>query len=216
MTKQITWTNEKRTLRSLAPWDHNPRYIKDAQAERLLESFNEFGQVLPICIGPNNEVYDGHQRRNVIGAADEYGLDYEIDVRVASRELTERERQKLTVYLHKGAAGDWDWEELANWGIEGDLVEWGFDDIGAIMEASALTEIGDASTGDPTDRDLGDKRRQIKPVIYVDEVHDFEKAILATGLKNRGSAIMAICRHYLEEHGEEEQFDFTFESFPEV
>ena len=93
MAKQpITWTNEKRTLRSLTPWEHNPRYIKDAQAERLLESFNEFGQVLPICIGPRGEIYDGHQRRSVIGAADEYGLDYEIDVRVASRELSERER----------------------------------------------------------------------------------------------------------------------------
>lgn len=47
MTEQLTWTNEKRTLRSLTPWERNPRYIKDAQAERLSESFNEFGQVLP-------------------------------------------------------------------------------------------------------------------------------------------------------------------------
>jgi len=124
----ITWTNERRALRDLAPWEHNPRYIKDAQAERLLESFNEFGQVLPICIGPSGQIYDGHQRRNVIGAADDYGLDYEIDVRVASRELTERERQKLTVYLHKGAAGDWDWEELANSFEFDDLVLWGFDE----------------------------------------------------------------------------------------
>jgi len=124
---QITWTNEKRTLRSLAPWENNPRYIKDAQAERLLESFNEFGQVLPICIGPSGEVYDGHQRRSVIGAADAYGMDFEIDVRVASRELSERERQKLTVYLHQGAAGQWDFEELANSFDFDDLVLWGFD-----------------------------------------------------------------------------------------
>jgi hypothetical protein len=34
--------------------------------------------------------------------AGQYGMDYEVDVRVASRELTERERQQLTVYLHKG------------------------------------------------------------------------------------------------------------------
>lgn len=139
--KQITWTNEKRTLRQLTPWDHNPRYIKDAQAERLLDSFNEFGQVLPICIGPTNEIYDGHQRKSVIGAADEYGLDYEIDVRVASRALTDRERQKLTVYLHKGAAGDWDWEELANSFDFDDLTAWGF----------APYELGVA--GEPVDKD---------------------------------------------------------------
>lgn len=126
--KQLTWTNEKRKLRDLTPWEHNPRYIKDKQAERLLESFTEFGQVLPICIGPANEIYDGHQRRNVIGAADEYGLDYEVDVRVASRELTERERQKLTVYLHQGATGNFDFEALANTFDFSDLVLWGFDE----------------------------------------------------------------------------------------
>ena len=124
--QQLTWTNEKRKLRDLAPWEHNPRYIKDAQAERLLESFNEFGQVLPICIGPDGEIYDGHQRRSVIGAADEYGLDYEIDVRVASRKLSERERQKLTVYLHQGATGQWDWDALADSFDFDDLVLWGF------------------------------------------------------------------------------------------
>lgn len=128
MTEQLTWTNEKRTLRSLTPWERNPRYIKDAQAERLLESFNEFGQVLPICISPSGDILDGHQRRSVIGAADEYGLDYEVDVRVASRELSERERQKLTVYLHQGATGAWNWDELANSFEFDDLVLWGFDE----------------------------------------------------------------------------------------
>lgn len=126
--QQLTWTNEKRTLRSLTPWERNPRYIKDAQAERLLESFNEFGQVLPICIDPRGDILDGHQRRSVIGAADEYGLDYEVDVRVSSRELTERERQKLTVYLHQGATGSFDFEMLANDFEFDDLVLWGFDE----------------------------------------------------------------------------------------
>lgn len=128
MTEQLTWTNEKRTLRSLTPWERNPRYIKSAQAERLLESFNEFGQVLPICISPSGDILDGHQRRSVIGAADEYGLDYEVDVRVASRELTERERQKLTVYLHQGATGAWDWEKLETEFDFSDLLSWGFDE----------------------------------------------------------------------------------------
>lgn len=145
--QQLTWINEKRTLRSLTPWEHNPRYIKDAQAERLLESFNEFGQVLPICIAPNGDILDGHQRRSVIGAADEYGLDYEVDVRVASRELTERERQKLTVYLHQGATGQFNFDELANWDLS-DLVLWGFDEDFLLGEGfdvdTAPTESADA------------------------------------------------------------------------
>jgi len=56
-----------------------------------------------------------------------YGADYEVDVRVASRALTEKEREKLTVFLHKGAAGDWDFDVLANEFELDDLLDWGFD-----------------------------------------------------------------------------------------
>ncbi len=211
--QSITWTNERRKLADLIPWEHNPRTIKQKQAERLVDSVETFGQVETLAIGPQNEIYNGHQRLSVL--AGQYGMDYEVDVRVASRELTERERQQLTVYLHKGAAGDWSFDEIANWGIEEDLVSWGFDDIAAIVEAAQSTAIEESSTGS-ADRMLGDKRKQIKPVIYADEIGDFEKAILATGLRNRGEAIMTICRFYLEQHddGEEKgQFDVSFEDF---
>lgn len=157
MTKQLTWTNEKRKLRDLTPWEHNPRYIKNEQAERLLESFTEFGQVLPICIDPVNGILDGHQRRNVIGAADEYGLDYEVDVRVASRELTERERQKLTVYLHQGATGSFDFEALANTFDFSDLVLWGFDE-------SQLLGFGDVPDFAPVGADEQPRLDQKAPV----------------------------------------------------
>jgi hypothetical protein len=123
-TQSITWTNERRKLADLIPWEHNPRTIKQKQAERLVDSVETFGQVETLAIGPQNELYNGHQRLSVL--AGQYGMDYEVDVRVASRELTERERQQLTVYLHKGAAGDWDWEELANSFEFEDLTTWGF------------------------------------------------------------------------------------------
>jgi len=45
MGKSITWTNEKRKLRELKPWARNPRVIKNKQAERLVESVQDFGQV---------------------------------------------------------------------------------------------------------------------------------------------------------------------------
>jgi hypothetical protein len=124
-TQSITWTNERRKLADLIPWEHNPRTIKQKQAERLVDSVETFGQVETLAIGPQNEIYNGHQRLSVL--AGQYGMDYEVDVRVASRELTERERQQLTVYLHKGAAGEFDFSELANWGIEDDLLAWGFE-----------------------------------------------------------------------------------------
>ena len=78
-----------------------------------------------IAIGPGNEIYNGHQRLKVL--SQKYGSNYEVDVRVASRALTEKEREKLTVYLHKGAAGDWNFDLLANEFELDDLLNWGFD-----------------------------------------------------------------------------------------
>lgn len=124
MSDRITWTNEKRRLDELQPWPRNPRQINKDQAKRLAQSFDEFGQVETIAIGPGNQVYNGHQRLNVL--MDKHGGDYEIEVRVSSRELTEKEREKLTVFLHKGAAGEWNFDTLANEFEVDELVEWGF------------------------------------------------------------------------------------------
>ena len=121
----LLWTNEKRKLSQLKPWPRNPRQIKQDQAKRLGESFDQFGQVETLAIGPDGEIYNGHQRLNVLMV--EHGADYEVDVRVASRPLTEKEREKLTVYLHKGAAGEWDFDVLANEFELDDLLDWGFD-----------------------------------------------------------------------------------------
>src|SRR3990167_8934147 len=122
--KSIYWTNERRRLADLQPWPRNPRQIKTDQAKRLVESFDQFGQVETIAIGPDSEVYNGHQRLNVL--LQQHGGDYEVDVRQASRPLTEKEREKLTVFLHKGAAGEWDFDTLANEFELSELLEWGF------------------------------------------------------------------------------------------
>ena len=104
MADCIVWTEEQRKLRDLQPWERSPRQITREQADRLVESFDEFGQVETMAIGPDNQIYNGHQRLSVL--RQKYGDDYEVDVRVASRPLTEKEREKLTVFLHKGAAGE--------------------------------------------------------------------------------------------------------------
>ena len=111
-------------LGQLQPWERNPRKLTKAQAERLADSLETFGQVETIAIGPGNEVYNGHQRLSVLLKV--HGGGYEIEARRASRELSEAERRKLTAYLHAGAVGDWDWDALAAWDV-GELVTWGFD-----------------------------------------------------------------------------------------
>jgi len=123
--ERITWENDKRKLSELIPWPRNPRQVKVDQVRRLQESIDLFGQPETIAIGPGNEIYNGHQRLK--SWADKYG-DIEVDVRVASRELSEKEREKLTVFLHKGAAGEWDFDVLANEFDVDDLLDWGFED----------------------------------------------------------------------------------------
>ena len=81
MTAKITWTNETRKLSELKPWTRNPRQIDKASAERLADSFEAFGQVETIAIGPDNELYNGHQRLNVL--QDKHGKDFEVEVRVS-------------------------------------------------------------------------------------------------------------------------------------
>ena len=41
-------------------------------------------------------------------------------------------------------------------------------------------------------------RKQIKPVLYAADISTFEEAIKATGLINRGEALIEVCRFYLE------------------
>ena len=126
MTEAITWTNSTRKLSELIPWPINPAQIGKDEAKRLEESLTEFGQIQTIAISPTDEIYDGHQRQTVWGASRKFGMDYEVDVRVSSRELTEQERKKLVIYLRKGTVGAFDWDILANNFEIPDLLEWGF------------------------------------------------------------------------------------------
>ena len=148
MADKITWTNERRKLGDLIPWEINPRQIKADQAKRLAQSLDEFAQIETIAVGPNNEVYNGHQRLRVW--ITEHGADYEVDVRVSSRSLTEDERKKLTVYLHKGATGEFDFDLLANNFEIDDLLEWGFEtfELQLYTEPAEFTEYDESVAED--------------------------------------------------------------------
>ncbi len=71
----ITWTNETRKLSQLLPWEHNPRRITEKQAVHLQTSIRKFGFALPYLISPENNIYDGHQRKALMGIMQEYGHD---------------------------------------------------------------------------------------------------------------------------------------------
>ena len=120
----VTWTNVQVTLGELKPWADNPRLSSKRQAQRILDSWRQFGQVQTVAIGPQNEVYDGHQRLSALLTV--HGPSYQVDARRCSRELSDVERRALVVTLHAGAVGSWNWDAIANWDA-GELQEWGFD-----------------------------------------------------------------------------------------
>jgi DNA modification methylase len=95
-----------------------------AQAQRILDSFKRFGQVITVAIDPENNVIDGHQRLSALLTI--HGEDYEIDARRSNRALTTEERQELVAALHLGAFGSWDWDKLAGFDA-GILSAWGAD-----------------------------------------------------------------------------------------
>lgn len=75
------------------------------------------------------------------------------------------------------------------------------DEIEALLEAGEIeAQVAGALDGESvsTDRKMGDKKKQVKPVLYADEIAVFEQALRATKLINRGAALMAICKFYLE------------------
>ena len=123
----LFWTNTRVRLGDLEPWERNPKTISKRNAERLLRSWDEMGQVQTVAIGPAPNplpVYDGHQRLSALLAR--YGVDYEVDARQSNRRLTEDERARLVLLLHTGTTGAWDWSELAAWD-ETLLQDCGFD-----------------------------------------------------------------------------------------
>ena len=180
----ITWSNVQVTLGELQPWADNPRLSSKRQAQRLLDSWRQFGQVQTVAIGPSNEVYDGHQRLSALLTV--HGPSYQVDARRCSRELSDVERRALVVTLHAGAVGSWNWDNLANWDA-GELQEWGFDsetlmtwqrDVGAL---DAFLESQQAETEIPEQQTEILPRQMLRILVSVplDEAADVRQAINA-------------------------------------
>jgi hypothetical protein len=121
MSEPIKWTNVTLKLSQLKKWENNPAEISKEAAGRLVECFNEFGQIETLAVDPENRLVDGHQRLDTWLA--KYG-DIEVDCRKASRLLTEKERQKIAVMLRSGAVGRYNWDVVSGWNAD-DLQGWG-------------------------------------------------------------------------------------------
>ena len=156
----VTWSNVQVMLGELQPWADNPRLSSKRQAQRLLDSWRQFGQVQTVAIGPQNEVYDGHQRLSALLTV--HGPSYQVDARRCSRELTDEERRALVVTLHAGAVGSWDWDSLSGWDA-GLLQEWGFDGDTLTNWQKDVTALDAFLESERTEAEIPEKKIEIRP-----------------------------------------------------
>lgn len=170
----LTWKPVVVRLGDLEPWQRNPRKMRRKAAERLLQSWREFGQVQTVAVGPNNEVYDGHQRLQALLTV--YGPDYQVIALQSNRSLTEEERERLVLILHAGAVGEWSWDVLKEWdpatlavgGIDQELYESLQRDIMALggllefMDTDITAELEPPEEFQEYDEDVADNVEVVK------------------------------------------------------
>lgn len=124
----ITWTTQKRKLGDLIEWPKNPRTLTEKQARYIEASLRKFGLADPPIINTDNVIVGGHQRKRIMSLMEEFGAEAEIDVRVPSRPLSERELEELNIRLNQNT-GSFDFEALTATFEVNDLLAWGFEPV---------------------------------------------------------------------------------------
>ena len=107
----IKWTTEKSKLSELVPDRNNPRTLSAHDHRQLKKSLKKFNLASVPVVDSSNNILAGHQRIAIL--TQEYGRDYEIDVRVPSRELSEDEVTEYRLRDNRNH-GDFDYDILAN------------------------------------------------------------------------------------------------------
>src|SRR4030066_369569 len=137
MSEKLLWHTEKRRIDDLIPYEHNPRQMSEKQVKDLTKSLEKFDLVEIPAIDTDNKIIAGHQRLKImqlIGRGEE-----EIDVRLPSRKLTDKEFQEYNIRSNKNT-GEWSFDGLANnFEIE-DLKEWGFDEKDLRIDLNVIEE----------------------------------------------------------------------------
>lgn len=120
----MQWHNEVRDMRELKPHPRNPRLATDRGMAALEKSIERNGDFDTIAINLDGTVLSGHRRRDLYLKRGEF----EKEVRVPERMLTEEEAEAVLIEANKAIAGEWDFEILANdFEIE-ELMDYGFTD----------------------------------------------------------------------------------------
>jgi len=205
-------------MAELKPDPKNARRHTPRNRDLIRRSLQEVGPFRSIGVDGEGIVRAGN---GVYEQAQQLGLKIRV-VEAAPDELIAVKRPDLTgaaaerAALYDNQAGElseWDTGVLAQIASEAPQVLDGIFDDGdlaaMLAEAGELDQVEADLMGEGREKapdlksGLGDTNAKIKPVIYARDLADFERAIRATGLPNRGEALMRICRFYLEHYREQ-------------
>lgn len=219
MSDKLTWATERRKLRDLVLDENNANKGTERGIHMLEHSLREYGAGRSILLDKKGRVIAGN--KTVERAAD-LGLDEVLVIQTDGTRLVAVQRIDLDLETDPAARGmayadnrvgeidlAYDAAQIvADLGDGLDLSELFFENELEELLAAQLAEPKETSAA----RALGDGPHQIKPVLYADEVAVFERALKATGEKNRGRALIQVCEAYLGEGDEKGQFDAIFKS----
>lgn len=210
-TKEPKVTRKKIT--DYLPDNHNANMGSERGLQMLENSLQEDGAGRSIVADKSGKIPAGNK---TLEAAMNAGIEDVIEIETDGTALIVHKRSDWDLDDPAGAARryayrdnrvsevslNWDADVIAS-DIEAGLDlsgMWTEDEIDFIQDDAALqNNINKQLSEEASDiGELGDKKKQIKPVLYIDQLNIFEAAILATGKDNRGEAITEVCRAYLD------------------
>ncbi|HEA70991.1 hypothetical protein LCGC14_0405700 [marine sediment metagenome] len=166
---EIIWKTEKRKISDLVEFKNNPRKLSEKQAEDLKKSLKKFGLAEIPAINTNNTILAGHQRIKILSQLK--GPQYEIDVRIPSRELTDKESEEYVIRSNQNT-GEWDRDILKDMFDMEDLCDWGFDE-------DDLTILDEEFEGTEGDDDVGEAPEE--PVTKIGDMYHLGEHKLLCG-----------------------------------
>jgi DNA modification methylase len=147
---------KKVSITEVKPNGTNPRIIKDPKFKQLVQSIQEFPEMLelrPIIVNSDMVILGGNMRYK---ACMDAGIK-EIPIMIA--DSLDEAKQKEFIVKDNVGFGEWDWDVLANeWNVE-ELAHWGLDlplDFGTEIELEAKEDDFEQPETIETDIVLGD------------------------------------------------------------
>lgn len=184
---------------NLIPYVQNPKAHPDSQVNKIASSIKNFGFLVPLVIDGGNEIVAGHGR---LLAAQKLGLGVVPCVRADN--LTPVEIRAFRIMDNKSQESEWvpelltlELEALSEMDFDLEVTGFSPNEVKEMSDLLADVSLKEVAP-EPLKRNLGNRKHQIKPVLYVDQIDIFERAIKAVGEQNRGIALIKICEAYLE------------------